>query len=105
LPTNLPDYRSLAVDKPAIKLKASGPSADVVTISNTSPFSATLILPGSRFVGLDVKLDKLSLKPGEKAVLSIDCKGDKQSPKTPLTIAVTVQQTRQVIPINITFAN
>lgn len=104
MPANLPDPRLLTADKLNIQLKSTGPSSEQVTISNPSPWFAALTLSDPKVAGLTVSLDRSTLQRGEKAILSIQSSGVK-IPKTPVTIAVTVQRTKQVIPIKVSFAN
>jgi hypothetical protein len=105
MPKNLPDPRMLNADKTSVQLKSAGPSAEQVTISNPSPWPATLTFSGPRVDGLDVKLDPLTVNSRQKAILSIRSSGAAQPPKAPITIVVTVGQTKQTIPIKVTFAN
>jgi hypothetical protein len=105
MPANLPDPRLLTADRLSIQLKSSGPSSEQVTISNSSPWFAALTLSDPKVAGLTVSLDRFTLQHGEKAVLSIRSSGGVQIPKTPITIAVTVEQTKQTIPIKVSFAN
>lgn len=104
MPKNLPDIRALTVDKPSVQLKASGPSSEQVVISNPSPWTAVLTLSDPKVAGLTVKLDPLTLRQGQKAILSLQSSGDVQIPKTPLTVAVRVTTTNQIIPIKVSFA-
>lgn len=104
LPSNLPDPRALTADRLSVQLKSSGPSAERVTISNPSPWPAALSLSAPKVAGLTVNIDRLTLKQGEHAVLSIQSSGGVQIPKTPVAIAVTVLQTKQIIPIKVSFA-
>jgi hypothetical protein len=102
---HLPNGLALTVDKPSVRLKSSGPSSDKVAISNPSPWPMALSLTDPNIAGLTVTLDRLALKPNEKAILSIQSSGGVQIPNAPITIAVRVQQTNQVIPIQVSFAN
>ena len=97
MPANLPNPRALTLDKLSVQLKSSGPSAEKVAIFNPTPWVAVLTL--------SVKLDSLTIKQGQKAILSVLSSGDVQIPKTPITIVVRVQKTNQVIPIQVSFAN
>jgi hypothetical protein len=105
MPKNLPDPRWLNADKTSVQLKSTGPSAEQVTISNPSPWPATLTFSGPTVDGLEVKLDPMTVNARQKAILSIRSSGAPQTPKTPITIMVTVRQTKQTIPIKVTFAN
>lgn len=104
MPANLPNPRALNADKGSIQLKVSGPSADQVTISNATPWGVAITLVDPRLPGLTVKLDRLALNPGDKAILHIESDGT-HIPKNPVTVMVQVQQTRQVIPVKVTFAD
>ncbi len=104
LPANLPNPRDLSADKKVVKLKVSGPSEDKVVISNISPWAATLAMNDLRIEGLEAKLDRLPLQPGEKATLTVRSAGTKVY-KNPITIFLTVKPTRQSIPITVTFEN
>jgi hypothetical protein len=53
--------------------------------------------------GLSVKLDRDSLKTGEKAILDVESTGGSPAPAQPVTITVVVKQTNQVIPIKVAF--
>jgi|SRR5580658_348162 hypothetical protein len=104
-PGNLASLPPLTVDKLNVQLKASGSSAEQVTISNPLPWPAILAVTDPKVAGLTVKLDPSIVKPSEKAILSIAWSGAVPVPTAPITIAVTVQQTRQIIPIKVSFAN
>ena len=104
-PGKLPNQLTLTVDKPNVRLKSSGPSSEQVAISNPSPWPMALSLSDPKIAGLTVNLDRMVLKPGEKAILSIQSNGGAQITTTPITVAVKVQQTNQIIPIKVSFAN
>ena len=95
----------LQADKTSVQLKSAGPSSEQVTISNTSPWSATLVLTDPKVAGLAVTLDPLTVYPRQKAILSIRSTGGLSIPKTPVTIMVKVQPTNQTIPIKVSFTN
>jgi len=105
LPSNLPNPRTLIVDKSSVQLKSSAPSAEQVAISNPSPWPAVLTVSDPGVAGLTVKLDHLTVEPREKAILSIRSSGNVQMSNSPITIVVTVQRTNQTIPINVSFTN
>lgn len=105
MPSNLANPRSLVADKASVQLRSSGPSSAQVAISNPSPWAAKLTLSDPKVAGLTVKLDTLTVKPGEKAILSIVSSGGVQIPNTPIMIVVTVPQANQTIPIKVSFAN
>jgi len=105
MPSNVANPHSLVADKAGVQLRSSGESSAQVAISNPSPWSATLALSDPKVAGLTVKLDRLAVRPGEKAILSILSSGNIQIPNTPITIVVTVPQANQTIPIKVSFAN
>jgi hypothetical protein len=105
MPSHLPDPRVLTADKTSVQLKSAGPSADQITISNPSPWAATLTVSDPRVAGLTVKLDTSTLYPRQKAILSIRSSGDVQTPQTPIMVVVTIRQTNQTIPIKVSFTN
>jgi hypothetical protein len=105
MPANPPNLRLLIADKSSVKLESSGPSSAQVAISNPSPWPAGLTLSAPKVAGLTVKLEPLTVRPGQTAILSIQSSGGVQIPKTPIMIVVTVPQTNQTIPIKVSFAN
>jgi hypothetical protein len=105
MPANLPDPRALTTDKTSVELKSASPSEQQVTISNPSPWAATLGFSDPKVPGLTVKLDPLTVYPHQKAILSIRSSGGVQIPKALITITVTNRQTNQAIPIKVSFTN
>jgi hypothetical protein len=103
MPSHLADARMLTADKNSVQLKSSGPSSDQVTISNTSPWTEPLTLADPKIPGLTVKLTPMTVRPREKAILSVSSNGSVSAPKTPITIMVTVPQTKQNIPVTVGF--
>ncbi len=101
----IPNRHVLIPDRTSVQLKSSGPSSARVTISNASPFFAGLTVSDPKIAGLTVKLDPLTVRPGQRTVLSIQSNGAVQVPKTPITIVITIQQTNQTIPIQVSFVN
>jgi len=95
---------ALRVDKTALELKAAGPSSGQVTISNSTPFPQTLSLADPKAPGLEVKLDRVNLNPGEKAVLSVQWSGGAEAAPRATGIVVTVERTGQRIQIPVSFA-
>lgn len=87
-------FTQLKADKEMVTLKA-GQSAEV-TLTNTAAGPMSIALQGA-IVGVDVKLDRLDLKAGEKAVLSMRAKDGAQSG----TLSIQVEQTNQIIPIRV----
>jgi hypothetical protein len=95
----------LSASKLAVDLKSSAPSSDQVLITNPTPFATVLLLTDPKIKGLAAALDRPTLKPFEKATLSIQWSGGPQIPERPVTITVKSQRTSQVIPITVTFSN
>jgi len=95
----------ITVDKSNVALKSSGPSSEQVLINNPAPWPVLLSLKDPRISGVTVKLDRFTVKPAEKAILSIQSDGGQDTPKKPFTVMVTVVKTNQLIPIKVTFVN
>ena len=93
---------AVVLDKPAIELHSSGPSAGQVTLLSRVRTPVTLILRDPKISGLGMKLDRTDLKNGERAVLSVESNG--QAPPQAVIVTIVVKQTNQVIPVRITFA-
>jgi hypothetical protein len=104
VPSNLANARSLVAEKSSVQLKSAGPSSERVAISNPSPWPVGLTFADPKIAGLTVKLDTSTIKPGQKAMLSIEWSGA-EAPTAPVTIVVTVPQANQTIPIKVSFAN
>jgi len=85
----------IKLDKRAIHLKPG--ATDQVTISNTAEGALSISISGS-VSGVDVKLDHMDIKPGEKAVLSFRAGNNPQ----PGTVTIRVEQTNQIFPIQVT---
>jgi hypothetical protein len=84
----------IKVDKNVLNLHA-GESAEVM-LTNSAEGLMSISLTG-RIPGVDVKMDRMNLQMGEKAVLSIKTREGAQSG----TLSVQVEQTNEVIPIQI----
>jgi hypothetical protein len=95
----------LIAEKSSVQLKASGPSSAQVAFSNPTTWNIGIALSDPKVAGLTVKLDTLMVRPGQRAILSIQSSGVVQTPKTPITIMLTVKQTNQRIPIKVSFAD
>jgi hypothetical protein len=105
MPKNLANPRSLLANKTEVQLASPGPSTVQVAISNPSPWPVGLTVADPKVAGLTVKLDRLTIKPGEKALLGITSSADMQIPKMPITVLIKVPQANQTIPIKVSFAN
>ena len=82
-------------DKAAVHLKPG--ASDQVTIPNNAQGSLSIAISG-KVPGVDVKLDRMDIKAGEKAVLSFRAGNDPQ----PGTVTIRVEQTNQIFPIQVT---
>jgi hypothetical protein len=87
-------FNLVKADKAAVSLAPGG--TEQVTISNTAQGPMSLSLSGAP-PGVEVKLDRMDLSAGEKAVLSLRAGADAK----PGVLSVRVEQTNQVIPISI----
>jgi hypothetical protein len=96
IPTTIPDfiYKQVKADKASVTLKAG--ESEQVTITNSAPGAMNISLTGS-VPGVEVKLDRTVLKAGEKAVLTVRADGDAK----PGVLSIQVEQTNQVIPIQV----
>lgn len=81
-------------DKQALELQAGDSGS--VTFTNSAPGPMGISLSG-KISGVDVKLDKVNLNPGDKAVLSVTTHPGAQSG----TLSIQIEQTNEVIPIRI----
>jgi hypothetical protein len=96
IPTTVPDfiYKQVKADKTSVALKAG--ESEQVTITNEAPGAMNISLTGS-VPGVEVQLDRTALNTGEKAVLTVRA-GDNAKPGV---LSIQVEQTNQVIPIQI----
>jgi hypothetical protein len=85
----------IKLDKTVAHLKPG--ASDQVTISNNAQGAVSIALTGT-VPGVDVKLDHMDIKSGEKAVLSFRAGNNPQ----PGTVTIRVEQTNQIFPIQIT---
>lgn len=86
--------KQVSADKAAVSLKAG--ESDQVTISNNAPGTVSISLHGN-VPGVDVKLDRMNMKTGEKATLTFRA----GSTAKPGSVSILVEQTNQVIPIQV----
>lgn len=95
IPDN-PDFlfKQVKLDKDSVTLKAD--ESETVTIANGAPGVTNLALSGM-LPGLEGKLDRTSLKMGEKATLTLHAGSDLK----PGVINVVVEQTGQRLPIQV----
>lgn len=85
-------------DKTSVLL-AEGPQE--VTLSNGMPGHIDLEVAGARIPGVQVKLDRTALGPGEKAVATVAPGKGAKLPATPVVVTIRVVQTGQLIPIQV----
>ncbi|HTT64476.1 MAG TPA: hypothetical protein VMG35_21640 [Bryobacteraceae bacterium] len=102
---NIPNTRTLTVDKSGVELKRSTASVAHVEILNPAPWPAVVTFADPKVAGLTLKLQPMNIQAGGKADLSIGWSGEAKVPKLPVTIFLSVKQTNQSIPIRVTFAN
>lgn len=86
--------QQVKADKQAVSLKPGG--SDQLTITNTAPGVMSLSLLGS-IPGVEVTLDRMDLKTGERAVVTLRAGNDAK----PGVLSIQVKQTNHVIPIQV----
>jgi hypothetical protein len=96
IPTTVPDfiYQQVKADKASLSLQVG--ESDQVTITNSAPGPMNISLTGT-VPGVEVKLDRTVLNAGEKAVLTVRATNGAR----PGVLSIQVEQTNQVIPIQI----
>ena len=99
LPATVPTDPGFAMgkvkpDKNALELRA-GESGEV-TLTNTAPGPMSISLTG-QIKDVDVKLDKVNLNSGDKAVINVTPHEGARSG----TLSIQIEQTNEVIPIQI----
>jgi len=99
MPASIPTDGGFAMgkiksDKQALELEAGDSGSVTLTNSAAGPMSITLT---GRIPGVDVKLDKVNLNPGDKAVVNVTTHPGAESG----TLSIQVEQTLEVIPIRI----
>jgi DNA-binding protein YbaB len=87
-------FTQVKTDKPAVSLKTG--AEEQVTLTNSAQGLVTLQLTG-KLPGVDVKLDRMNLGAGEKAILTIHAGNDAKAG----VLSVRVEQTNQVIPVQV----
>ncbi|MDQ2899262.1 MAG: hypothetical protein M3Y07_05605 [Acidobacteriota bacterium] len=103
-----PDLHSILsgvkADKGAVTLNGVG-SADTVTITNNLKGTVTVKPERSDYPGLEIRLDKSTLKAGEKAVVTFRSSGAGKAVSGPVHMPVylVVQPTNQTIAVRVTF--
>jgi hypothetical protein len=87
-------FTQVKADKSVVSLKPG--IEEQVTITNGAQGLVSLELTG-KLPGVDVKLDRMNLAAGEKAILTLRAGSDAQ----PGVLSLRVEQTNQVIPIQV----
>jgi hypothetical protein len=95
--------RQIAIDTTHIRLKGFEDSEGRAIIRNAMPGEIQLRLSAPSVRGLDVKMDKTSLKSGEQAVISVHYHPDTKEPKPSSEVSVNVDPVGQVYRIALTF--
>jgi hypothetical protein len=95
--------RQVAIDKESMLLSGYQPSNGEAVIRNSMPGEITLRLEAPPIQGLDVKLDKTTLKSGEEARLTVRYDPPTKDPKPASEIVVHVDPTGQVFRVKLTF--
>jgi hypothetical protein len=87
-------FTQVKADKSVVSLKPG--VEEQVTITNGAKGQVSLELTG-KLPGVEVKLDRINLAAGEKAILTLRAGND----ATPGVLSLRVEQTNQVIPIQV----
>lgn len=95
--------RQVVIDRTEMRLSGYEPSSGEAKIANSMPGEIRLRLEAPAVPGLNVKLDKTTLKTGEQARVAVDYKPPTPNPKPAAAILVNVEPTGQVFRIALTF--
>lgn len=111
LPARIPGAQDLPkllnqvqADKNSVKLDAGKASSDSVVIENRLQGVIKLVLEAPKVPGLEARLDREELKPGEKASVTFSYKPGKKAPER-AAATVTVQPTNQAIPVEVVWTH
>ena len=96
-------YKQVRADKQSVRLKSGEASSDQVTISSRLPGVVTLRLQANNIPGVEIKLDRTQLKPGESATLSFHAEPRTGVFRAPFTAVVVVAPINLAIPIHAAF--
>jgi hypothetical protein len=96
-------YKQVRADKQSVHLKSGEASSDQVTISSRLPGVVTLRLQASDIPGVEIKLDRTQLKPGESATLSFHAEPRPGVFRAAFTAVVVVAPINLAIPIHAAF--
>lgn len=104
----IPDPKTLLdqvnVNRTEIRLSSDKPSSDSIEFSNHMPGELTLRIEDHGIPGLDVKAERLTLKSGERSVVTFQYNPPDNTPKAGRTVKIYASPTSQVYPINLLFA-
>ena len=87
-------YTQVKADKSVVSLKPGG--EEQVTLTNNAQGTVSIELTGA-LPGVDVKLDRMNIGAGEKGILTLRASKDAK----PGVLSLRVEQTNQVIPIQV----
>ena len=90
-------------DKTSVRLNSAKPSSDQIVIENRLAGVVKLVLSAPKVAGLEARLERQELKPGEKTSLTFSYKPGKKAPER-AAATVNVEPTNQAIPVEILFA-
>jgi hypothetical protein len=96
-------YKGIRADKQSVRLKSGEASSDQVTISSHLPGVVTLHLQASDISGVEMKLDRTQLKPGESATLLFHAEPRPGVSRSAFTAVVVVAPINLAIPIHAAF--
>ena len=92
------------VSKTDVELRCYEDSSDTVEITNKMPGVVSLRLEGSPAIGLDLRLDRAQLQPGETAKLTFKYVPPTKLAKPPVVAVLKIEPTGHEIRFNVNFA-
>lgn len=95
--------RQIAIDRTEIRLRGYEASQGEAVIANSMPGEVQLRVESPAVVGLEVKIDKTTLKSGEQAKILVDYKPPTPGVKPAAAVLVQVSPTGQVFRIGLIF--
>ena len=95
--------QQVAVSTSEIRLKGYEASEGRATITNSLPGEVQLRLTAPTAPGLDVKIDKTTLKSGEVATIAVQYNPATKEPKPTSEVRVNIDPIGQIYPITLTF--
>ena len=98
-------YEQVRLSRAEIKLKSAESSKDSAEIVNSMPGEISLRIENPNPVpGLNISVDRATLKAGEIAKVTFDYNPPDRTPKRSLQVEVRVNPTGQLFTFNLTFA-